>query len=421
MNRSIHFCLIFFFVAGINVLFAQDIDLSSYSVGQVPNPAQDGVGYVADPTNILDEASVQELNRLISAIESKTSAEIAIAILPSIGEEVPKNFAVKLFETWEIGKAKTDNGLLILTVMDQRRTEFEVGYGLEPILTDALCYRIGSQEIVPYFKRGEYGAGLISALIRIQSILDNPEVVDEIYDSGLDHSASLYEKYPIPFYILFGYGFICLMLALWYYGVMFDIQRSKDDYFDKYKRLEKMKVGCLLFMFPLPFLFYNMLVKKRLKKYRYAPRFSRINGMPLFLKDELADNDFLERSQVLEETLESVNYDVWVTEDESDILVLEYEGAISKYDDCRKCGYKTFGRTKSVVAIAATFDQSGERHVFYECRNCNYKETKIEAIAQLMAASSSSSGSSSFGGGSSGGSSSFGGGSSGGGGAGVSW
>lgn len=420
MNSPYRLFYVLYFVLGIHVLLAQDTVQPNYSVDQVPDPKQDGIGYVSDPDDILDYASEQELNKLISGIKSKTSAEIAIVMLTSIGDEVPKDFAVKLFESWEIGKAKTDNGLLILTVMDQRRTEFEVGYGLEPILTDAICFRIGSQEIVPHFKRGEYGAGLIAAITRIASILDNPEVVDEIYASGLDHSASLSEKYPIPFYLLIAYAVVCFLLALWFFGVVFDIERSKDDFFDKYKRLEKMKFGCLLFIFPLPFIFYNILVNKRLKKYRYAPRFSRISGLPLTLKDEWADNDFLERSQVLEETLESVNYDVWVTEDESDILVLEYAGAISKYSDCKECGYKTFGRTKSVVARAANYDRSGERHVHYNCRNCNYKKMDIEKIPQLIAASSSSSsysGSSS----SSGGSSSWGGGSSGGGGAGVSW
>ena len=420
MFKTYRFYLILVIVTCCNTIFAQDGDPSYYTIDEVPNPTQGGVGFVSDPENILSLSALQELNDLIKSIESVTSAEVAIVMLPSIGEEVPKNFAVKLFETWGTGKAETDNGLLILTVMDQRRTEFEVGYGLEPILTDALCYRIGSQEIVPYFKRGEYGGGLIAAVKRIQTILNDPEVVDEIYDLGLDHSGSLYDRYPIPFYILFVYGVICLLLALWFYGVVFDIERSKDDYFDKYTRLEKMKYGCLLFIFPLPFIFYNILVNKRLKKYRFAPRFSRINGMPLFLKDELADDDFLERSQIIEESLESVNYDVWVTEDESDILVLEYAGKIKKYSDCKECGYKTFGRMKSVVVRAADYTQSGERHVFFDCRNCNFKETKIETIAQLVAASSSSS-SSSFGGGSSGGSSSFGGGSSGGGGAGVSW
>ena len=59
--------------------------------------------------------------------------------------------------------------------MDQRRTEFETGYGLEGILPDLLCYQIGMQELVPEFREGRYGLGLIKAVIRITTILENPE------------------------------------------------------------------------------------------------------------------------------------------------------------------------------------------------------------------------------------------------------
>ena len=138
------------------------------------------------------------------------------------------------------------------------------------------------------------------------------------------------------------------------------------------------------------------------------------------MKDEWAENEFLEKAQILEESLESIRYDVWITDDESDILVLEYEGSSRKYSDCKKCGYKTFGKTKTVILKSANYNRSGERKIYYNCRNCHYKEEKIEVISQRVKSSSSSS--SSFGSGSSSsGSSSFGGGSSGGGGAGVSW
>ena len=398
----------------------------NYTVEQVTNPKKKGgTGYISDPNDYISAIDEQELNSLIWAIEQKSTAQIAVVILPGIGNEVPKNFAVDLFEEWGVGQGDTDNGLLILTVMDQRRTEFEVGYGLEPILTDVVCYRIGTSEIVPNFKQGNFGKGLIEAVKKVQLFLNDPDAIAEIYSNKINHPPSNKKGIPVVlFYILGIYTIICSLFFIGYYGIAYDIERSKDDYYDKYHRLKKLKVGCLLFLIPIPLVYFNKLIKKRLKRYRYAPRFSSINGKQLFIKDEWAENAFLEKAQILEESLEAIRYDVWVTDDESDILVLEYEGSSRKYSHCQECDYKTFGKSKTVVLKSANYNRSGERKIYYDCRNCHYKEEKVEIIPQLVqhTSSSGSSSSSSFGGGSSSsGSSSFGGGSSGGGGAGVSW
>ncbi|WP_282055644.1 TPM domain-containing protein [Maribacter luteus] len=400
----------------------------NYEVADVPIPrGEDILGYVSDPQDVLSSYAEQQINQMLYELEQKTTVEVAVVVLPGINDESPKLFAVDLFEEWGIGKADTDNGLLILTVMDQRRTEFEVGYGLEGILTDGICYRIGIQEVVPNFKNGDYGTGMIMAVKRVKEFIENPSVIEEIYSSQVSYET----KKTSPLFIYFlVYLFVCLLFGLWFYGVMHGIERSKEDYYDKYHRLEKLKFGCLQILMPFPFLVLTQWIKKRLKRYRYAPRFSKVNGKPLILKNEWAENKFLEAAQNLEEKLDSVRYDVWVSEDESDIMILEYEAPNGrKYVDCRECGYKTYGKTKSRVTKAPTYDHEGERIDYYECRNCNYQESKTVELAQISRSTSSSSSSSSSSGSSfsssssssRSSSSSFGGGSSGGGGAGVSW
>lgn len=336
---------------------------------------------------------------------------------------MPKDFAVELFGAWGIGKSDTDNGLLILTVMDQRRTEFEVGHGLEPILTDVVCYRIGMNEIVIEFQLQNYGAGLVKAVHRVKQFLEDPEAIPEIYSYDVTYLEEDDFNGLGWLYLIFTiYGIICALFALWYYGVAFDIERSKDDYYDKYHRLEKLKFGCLQFLFPFPFLLLSAMVKQRLKRYRQAPRFSKVNGKPLKLLTNYDEIDFLEEVQLLEEELKSILYDVWVTDDKSDMMILEYEGPNGrKYSNCKECGYKTFGKLHSLVLVAATYDHSGTRIDKFECRNCNYQEEKEIIIPQKSRASDSSSSSSFSSSSSSSSSSSFGGGSSGGGGAGVSW
>lgn len=400
-----------------------DKRIETYTVGTVPSPRGAGIiGYVSDPKDYIDVVAEWHINELLYELEQKSSVEVAVVMLPSIGNVVPKTFATELFNTWRIGKGDTDNGLLILTVIDQRRTEFEVGYGLEPILTDIVCYRIGVNEIVPSFKRGAYGQGMESAVLRVKEFLENPAAIDEVYGYSVVHDEQVFEWQWYHFALLV-YILLCTIFGFWYFGQAFAIQLSKDDYYDKYHRLDDLKFGCIQFLYPLPMLIFARMVAKRLKKYRYAPRYSKVNGEQLIFKNEWRENAFLEKAQILEEKLDAVRYDVWVTEDKSDIMILEYEGANGrKYDDCKECGYKTFGKKKSTVTKYASYDYQGERIDHHECRNCNYQEDKVVVISRISRPSeSSSSSSSSYSSSSSSSSSSFGGGSSGGGGSGVSW
>ena len=384
-----------------------------YTVKGVPNPTDDGSGWVSDPNNYLSLEEKTALNSMIFEIESKSTAQIAIVMLPSIGDEVPKDFAVKLFEYWGIGQAEKGNGLLILTIIDQRRTEFEVGYGLEPILTDALSYRIASQELVPHFKSANYGLGLLAGVERIQQILDNPDVISEIYDEG---AGIEYTKNINPVFPILGVYFLVFLFVAYHYGsTIRKIAKNKEDFYDKFQDLYNMKHFLYMIFFPLPFILIRYLfVKKRLSNYRDHQRFSKITGEELFKKTEVTEDPFLKKGQLVEEKIHSMDYDVWVTDKGDDILILKYKKLFSKYSKCPKCGYKTYYTAHSKTVKSATRSSTGIREETHKCKNCDYQKVKRITIP-ILTSNSSSSGSSSSGG------SSFGGGSSGGGGAGVSW
>ncbi len=391
----------------------------AYSIATIPNPKDNGYGWVSDPDHILTDEEVTALNSLITEIENTSTAQIAVVIVNSIGNEVPKDFATRLFNKWGIGQKQKDNGLLILTVIDQRRTEFETGYGLEPILTDALSYRIASQELVPHFKNGDYGSGLLAGIKRIKSILENPEVVEEIYDSG----GVTYSPAPNPLHFLFlGYVLAMLIVLFYYFSSVRRINKNKEEFYDKYQDLYQIKHFIYILLFPIPFLLIRFLfIKRRLKTYRNHPRYSKKNGKEMFKKTEVTEDPFLKRGQLVEENLKSVDYDVWITDDGDDVMVLRYKSLFSKYSKCPKCNYRTYRLSHSKIVRSATKTSTGIKENTYECKNCHYKKVKQITLPKITS-SSSSSGSSGFGGSSSySGGSSFGGGSSGGGGAGVSW
>lgn len=398
------------------LLFAQQ---TVYTIKTVPDPKQSGNGYVSDPNNYLSVSEKQELNSIIKSLEDKSTAQIAVVILPSIGQEVPKSFAVDLFEEWGIGQADVDNGLLILTVMDQRRTEFETGYGLESSLTDVVLFRIGTYELVPHFKRQAYGQGLIAAVTKIKSILENPDVLEEIKSDGI----TVKEEPLARFYPVFGffgiYALLCIVFGFLYYTRAKRIHENKEDFYNKYVGVSKLRSLFLAIIFPLPFIFLRRLFAKRMEIYRYHPRFSKINGKELFLKSEEADDEYLYLGELKEEEIDSVDYDVWCTDNDDDVLILPYKNRTTPYHSCPECDYTTYKLMHTKTLSYATYHSTGLKEREYSCVNCNY--FKVEQVIIPMKVKQSSSSSSSFGGGSSSGGSSWGGGSSGGGGAGVSW
>lgn len=163
--------------------YSLPIYAQTYTINTVPDPkSSPSRNFVSNPDAILSEQTVLQINQLLWQVEDSTTAQVAVVALNSIGDATPKDFAHDLFNHWGLGYAKKDNGLLILLVLDQRRVEFETGYGMEAIFTDALCKRIQTQKMVPHFKNADYNTGVLEAVQSISQILLQPDVATDVYD-----------------------------------------------------------------------------------------------------------------------------------------------------------------------------------------------------------------------------------------------
>jgi len=390
-------------------LFAQQI----YTVEDVPNPKNGGNGYVSDAGRLLSDDAVTQVNLLIGSMENTSTAQMAVVIVPSIGDEVPKDFATRLFEHWGIGQKGADNGLLLLIVTDQRRAEFETGYGLEGLLPDIICLRILLEELVPRFQEGDYNGGVIGAVQRVKVLLEDPAALEEMrvaLDPQRGWPRVMGERiHPA----LFWYAIISLFFGLGVLVWMLINLFNKEDLYDKYRHIRYAKLLIFVFLFPIPYLVLYFVLKGVLHRLRNQRRFSKANGLPMHKLTESEDDTYLEKGQVTEEILGSVDYDVWVTDDGSDVLVLSYAKWFTKYGACPECKFRTYHKASTTVLQHATYSSSGSMEVIHECKNCNYQKRNIVVIPMKTRSSS--------GGGSGGGGGSWGGGSSGGGGAGASW
>lgn len=158
------------------------------SVDDVPNVRLTDVRrYVSDPSSILSPAATDTINAILGRLEKSTGIETAVVMLPSIGENDIFDFSTSLFRKWGIGKKKSNNGLLILFVMDQHKVRFATGYGIEGTMTDAMSKRIQMQYMVPAFKRSDWNKGMVDGVRATAKVLDGsmePEAADSDTDTG---------------------------------------------------------------------------------------------------------------------------------------------------------------------------------------------------------------------------------------------
>lgn len=115
---------------------------------------------VNDYTNTLSADEIAALEQKLVAFDDSSSTQIAVVLIRSLEGYDVADYAVRLAETWGIGREGRNNGVLLLASLGDRRVTIQTGYGVEGALPDAITKRIITNEITPYFKQGNYFQGL---------------------------------------------------------------------------------------------------------------------------------------------------------------------------------------------------------------------------------------------------------------------
>jgi uncharacterized protein len=115
---------------------------------------------VNDFTGILNSSEQQSLENKLVTFNDTTSIQIAVVILHTLDGYPPADYSFELAKRWGIGQKETNNGVLLLVSLDERKMFIATGYGMEGIMPDALCRRIIENDIRPFFREGKYYEGL---------------------------------------------------------------------------------------------------------------------------------------------------------------------------------------------------------------------------------------------------------------------
>ncbi|HEX8948270.1 MAG TPA: TPM domain-containing protein [Dissulfurispiraceae bacterium] len=136
-----------------------------------PEPPPSPPDYVVDLAGIIRDDVKTQLDGYLRELEQKTSAQFVILTVRSLDGEDIAGFSIRTVEKWKLGRKGKDNGVLMTVALQDRKYRFEIGYGLEEVLPDSLVGSIGREYAVPYFRKGDYSAGIYgSALAIIRTI-----------------------------------------------------------------------------------------------------------------------------------------------------------------------------------------------------------------------------------------------------------
>jgi uncharacterized protein len=115
---------------------------------------------VVDQANVISTAQRASLEGKLKALDDKSGIQFVVATVSSLDGEEVEPYANELFRLWKLGEAKKNNGLLFLIAPKEHKVRFEVGYGLEGTLTDAIGKIIIANAVAPRFKAGDFDGGV---------------------------------------------------------------------------------------------------------------------------------------------------------------------------------------------------------------------------------------------------------------------
>jgi uncharacterized protein len=134
-------------------------------------------GPVNDFAGVIDAESSAELDRRIRSLEKATGDAVVVVTVKSVAPfSGIEDYAVRLFEKAGIGQRGQDNGVLVVLAVAERRVRIEVGYSLEEFIPDGFAGEVIRRQMLPAFKEGRFGAGLLDGTTRlIQRIAERRE------------------------------------------------------------------------------------------------------------------------------------------------------------------------------------------------------------------------------------------------------
>lgn len=362
------------------VVMAQAV--SGVGALQDPRPT----GWVVDQAEVLDAAVEEEVNASLTALHREVGPEVVLVAVHDV-PGTPKAFATELFNTWRLGSAEKNDGVLVLMVVKQRRLEIETGDGLQAVLSAAWLSALQAREMIPAFKRGELGAGLRAGVAGIAARLRTPPGEQDAPDAPGAYRSDGELVSP-------GATGATTRPALGdEAGATAAASRSSDappPAADKPFFERKGPQGLLGLLGAGGLLgggtYWRRRRNRRCKKC----------GIQRDILDEVADDAHLSPGERAEEKVGSVDHVIFHCPTCETFEHQKRNAIFSRRRSCEGCKHRT-ALSQTRVVRAPTYSSTGTAEVTTSCSFCSHTSTSRHTLARLTRSSSSSSGSGSSG------------------------
>jgi uncharacterized protein len=128
--------------------------------------------WVTDTANFLSPETVRSLNARLGQYEQSTGHQVIVYIAPTTGDTPIEDWAVRAFAKWKVGRKGLDDGLALFLFPQDRKVRIEVGYGLEPVVPDAIASRVINDVIVPRIQAGKRDEAVTAAVDSLTGVID---------------------------------------------------------------------------------------------------------------------------------------------------------------------------------------------------------------------------------------------------------
>ena len=136
-------------------------------------------GRVVDSADLLPPADEAALTARLEALQQASTRQLVVATVKGLDGLEIEDYGYRLGRHWGIGQSEANNGVILLVAPIERKVRIEVGYGLEPIVTDAVSSLIINNQILPAFKGGDYRGGIVTGADALIAQLQAPPEVAE--------------------------------------------------------------------------------------------------------------------------------------------------------------------------------------------------------------------------------------------------
>lgn len=339
-----------------------------------PRSSQTGYPQRIDPVindfaQVLTLTEADKIHSVLSELRTKHSVEVVVVTVDSFqkyetSDSSFERFATNLFNTWGIGNAERNDGVLILLSINDRAVRIELGAGYSRRY-DAVMQHIIDQSMLPQFKNGQYGEGLYQG---------SRSLVTQLMANSPQSTAGTRR------------------------GLWSDLSQNAADYIQNNPtgKFINHVLGAVLilgFVTVLTAVIVRLISKKvrQLKAFykTYAPYWSRDAEHKCPTCETLMKklpqheaNHYLDEGQLLEQQLEAAEYDGWQCSTCGQHSVIRYQSLYSSFKQCPSCNYQTLQADKWTIK-EPTYRSKGKALITQHCQYCDYKYRQIVTLPSL--------------------------------------